>query len=130
MAIADRPAATAGTVSDLLPVLSRSGILSQVQMEAIRAKVSGGEYSRDPRALAEQLVREQTLTGYQAYRLLGNRPEGLIFDRYLILDKIGAGSMGRVYKARHLLMGRTVALKFVSTQHSKSGTRLERFRRE
>ena len=38
--------------------------------------------------------------------------------------------MGRVYRAKHLMMGRTVALKILSTSHSKSGTRVARFRRE
>ena len=50
--------------------------------------------------------------------------------RYLLLDRIGAGGMGRVYKAKHLMMGRTVALKILTTMHSKSGTRVARFRRE
>ena len=63
--------------------------------------------------------------------MLENRPDGLIVGRYLILDRIGAGGMGRVYKARHLMMGRTAALKFVTTRSSsKPGTRIARFRRE
>ena len=46
-------------------------------------------------------------------RLLRGK-KGLVFGRYALLDHIGQGARGRVFKARHRLMDRVVALKVLS----------------
>ncbi len=50
--------------------------------------------------------------------------------RYRILEKLGSGGMGTVYRARHLLMEREVALKVINPTLINSPTMVERFRRE
>ncbi len=50
--------------------------------------------------------------------------------RYRLLQRLGAGGMGEVYKAEHRLMRRTVALKVISKQLTASPSIVERFRRE
>ena len=64
----------------------------------------------DSLALARELVDEGTLTEFQARRLLKGK-RGFAFGRYVLLDQIGQGARGRVFKARHRLMDRVVALK-------------------
>ena len=66
----------------------------------------------DSLALARELVDEGTLTEFQARRLLKGK-KSLAFGRYALLDHIGQGARGRVFKARHRLMDRVVALKVI-----------------
>jgi serine/threonine-protein kinase len=115
---------------DLLPVIRSSGIMTEKQLAEIKAKVLQGDYPFDSVELAERLVDEQVLTSYQAKKFLGNRPHGLIVGRYIILDRIGSGSMGRVYKARHPLMDRVVALKIISPEIASNDRVVSRFQRE
>src|SRR5262249_37445971 len=68
---------------------------------------------QDPGVLAEQLIEQGSLTEFQARRLLLGKSRGLVFGRYILLDRLGIGAMGRVFKARHRLMDRVVALKVV-----------------
>jgi eukaryotic-like serine/threonine-protein kinase len=115
---------------DLLPVIRRSGILSDRQFEEISGKVSGGEYPAETRALAERLVAEGILTVFQANRLLLNKSHGLVVGPYVILDRLGAGGRGRVFKAQHRLMGRLAALKVIAPQIAKRASSIARFHRE
>jgi WD40 repeat protein len=50
--------------------------------------------------------------------------------RYRTLERIGAGGMGVVYKAQHLVMGRIVALKVIHPALTERPAMVERFRRE
>jgi len=111
----------------LMRRLRQSGLLSNEQFQRaykLAAETDNGE------ELAQLLVRDDLLTGFQARMLVSGRTSGFTLGQYRILEPIGKGGMGRVFKAEHVGMGRTVAIKVLSSQLVKTERARELFRHE
>jgi serine/threonine protein kinase len=130
VATSEKPKSTGGAGLDLVSVIRNSGILSDRQLSDLRARILSGDLPTSAPALAERLVDSRLLTEYQAKRLLANKSHGLTVGKYVILERIGSGSMGRVFKAHHQLMGRVVALKIIAPEILANERAIARFQRE
>jgi len=81
-------------------------------------------------ALARRLTATGVLTAYQAAAVRDRAFDLLRIGNYDVLDRIGAGGMGTVFKARHRRMKRVVAIKVLLHSVAQSGTFIQRFQRE
>src|SRR6266516_2107661 len=90
-----------------------SQLLTSQQFRVVIDKLGGVQDSRE---MAKALASWKLLTKFQAKMLLLGRNSGFFIGPYRIIDQLGQGGMGRVYKAVHQTMNRTVALKVLSPQ--------------
>jgi serine/threonine protein kinase len=111
---------------DFLTLLEKSRLLTDDQLAALKNNVQD---SVDAQSLARQLIKRNWLTLWQARRLLSGRT-GFFFNKYRLLDCLGRGGMGAVYKAHHPFLDRTVALKVVLNESPADANLMARFQRE
>ena len=78
-------------------------------------------------ALLRGLVENKILTAYQADRVEAGKTFGLILGNYRVLDRIGAGGMGVVFKAENLDIRRVVAVKVLPLHPDQDPRMLRRF---
>ncbi len=104
-----------------------SKLLTNQQFRLVIDKLS---QLSETRAIAKALVSWKLLTKFQAKMLLMGRNSGFFLGPYRILDQLGQGGMGRVYKAMHQTMNRVVALKVLSPQMVNTERAQQLFARE
>jgi serine/threonine-protein kinase len=80
--------------------LRRSNLIDRGQLDQIVGEFLGKHPGAEPPALADYLVEQQTLTRFQADRLLQGKTQGFVLGPFTLMDALGTGSMGTVYKAR------------------------------
>ena len=113
-------------LSDFSSFCTQSGLLQATELDEIVASLS----APDSKQLATVLVEKQRLTAYQASAIFQGRGKQLLLGDYVLLDKLGAGGMGEVFKAQHRRMQRVVAIKVLPSSISTSSDAVRRFQRE
>jgi serine/threonine-protein kinase len=84
----------------------------------------------NPKDLAEELVRRGWLTAFQKELILAGKADELVLGKYVLLDKIGEGGMGAVYKARHRVLKAVRAIKVIRPDRLSGPAAVDRFYRE
>jgi serine/threonine protein kinase len=116
------------TVADFTSMLAQGRLLGPSQLEEITAHLQS--QFPDSRALAAELLRRDWLTPFQINQLFKGRGNDLLLGSYILLERLGAGGMGEVYKARNWKLGKIVALKLIRPERLRDGELLRRFQRE
>ncbi len=120
----------AATYDQFIAELSHSGLLTPEELAQAAGEVGIALDSSDLRPLSLELVRRGKLTPFQASAAMHETEVPLVLGEYDLLDRIGAGGMGKVYKARHRLMDRLVALKVLHPAATGNPQLVQRFYRE
>ncbi len=116
------------TIDDVMQSLRTPSLLRPEQLQRLASEeITSFE---DPQALLKHLIKSGWLTLFQGKKILAGRGAELVFGPYVILDKLGEGGMGMVFKARHTRMDRLVALKVVRPSILSNPNALRRYRRE
>jgi serine/threonine protein kinase len=115
-------------VQELLDCLKASDLLPVEDLE--RAAQAALDPGASGLSLAQSLVSSGILTQYQAEAACQLRHAELRIGNYDVLDRLGAGGMGTVFKARHRRMKRIVALKVLSRTLASDESFVQRFQRE
>ena len=79
--------------------LRRSNLIDRGQLDQVIGEFLAKNPGAEPPQLAEFLVDKNFLTDFQAERLLQGKTQGFVLGPFTLMDALGAGSMGTVYKA-------------------------------
>src|SRR5262245_5330103 len=115
------------SLDELRDRLIASTLVSAEEITAAMSLLSETERAKSAEALVSRLVGNGKLTNFQAKRLFEGKADKLVLGNYVILDRLGEGGMGTVYKARHRQMRREVALKVVRPELLDSPSAAKRF---
>jgi len=79
--------------------LRRSNLIDRGHLDQLINDFLKKQPTAEPPALAQFLVGQGILSHFQAERLLQGKTQGLVLGPYTLIDALGSGSMGTVYKA-------------------------------
>src|SRR5688572_19499168 len=99
-----------GTAEHLLDAVRASGLLSPEQLHTLANDHAAGGGAE---VALRRLVQREIVTHYQLRKVSHGKAADLLIGPYVVVDKLGEGGMGKVYRARPRGGGPVVALKVV-----------------
>jgi serine/threonine protein kinase len=105
--------------------LRRSNLLDRGHLDQIVGTFLEKNPRAEPAQLAQFLIEQGILTQFQADRLLQGKTQGFVLGPYIVMDALGSGSMGTVYRAQSKNDGQWYAVK-VLPRRSMWNVRLAR----
>jgi serine/threonine protein kinase len=79
--------------------LRRSNLIDRGQLDIVVGEFLQQQPRAEPAQLAEYLVAQGIISQFQAERLLQGKTQGFVLGPFTLMDALGVGSMGTVYKA-------------------------------
>lgn len=117
------------TIEEFLDHLEASQLAPAALVAKLRERVAGARAAVDPRTVGKYLIDRGQLTTWQVNQLLAGR-RAFFLGRYKLVDRIGQGGMGVVFKAQHAVMDRVVAIKVLNRALLSNPQAVARFNRE
>jgi serine/threonine-protein kinase len=84
----------------------------------------------DIRGFARELLQRDLLTAYQVNALMAGKGAQLVVGAYVVIERLGEGGMGQVFKARHRGTQQVVALKVIRPERVTNPIAVRRFQNE
>lgn len=100
------------------------------EIDAFVSHLPPEEKPADGQQLAQALFRRKRLTKFQTQAVYQGKTRGLVLGNYEVLDRLGKGGMGEVFRARHRRMERVVALKILPAAAVQQESAVKRFHQE
>ena len=91
--------------------LRRSNLIDRGRLDQIVGEFLQKNSRAEPPELAEYLIGQGILTPFQSERLLQGKTQGFVLGPFTLMDAVGAGSMGTVYRAQSKTDGKSYAVK-------------------
>lgn len=107
--------------------LEQSRLVNAEQLADARAEAAA---QIDVTTMAANLVARGVLTQWQSEQIVAGQTSALWLGDYMVLEPIGAGGMGAVYKARAVGVERVVAVKCMTSALANDEKSIARFKRE
>ena len=113
---------------DLVDVIRRSRLIDDRKLaDVLRDVRSADPDAPSAESLLHRLTADGLLTRFQADQLGAGRWKGFTVGSYKLLDKLGAGGMGRVFLAEHSVLGKRVAIKVLEGKLAADPIARQRF---
>lgn len=117
------------SIREFIQFLLESRLVTREKLDQFRNQLPP-EQNRSVEGLAKALVKQGWLTPFQTKQILKGQPYGLVLGNNALLEKIGEGGMGTVYRAEHRTMKRVVAVKVLNDSATSNEYVIRRFQRE
>jgi serine/threonine protein kinase len=118
------------TASEFLDCLAASKLTCFEAAKKVIDKLVVEDSAADAKTAAAALVTAGTMTAFQARAIYQGKAGSLVIAGREILDLLGKGGMGNVYRAHNRRLDRVEALKVISAEKLATPEAIERFHRE